>query len=71
LTLQIGEIDLVGVDDGQAADAGGSEVERRRAAEAAGTDYECRGVAQLLLPLDPDLGEEDMAAIAEKLVVVY
>jgi len=39
LTLQIGEVDLVGVGDGQAADAGGGEVEGGWAAEAARTYY--------------------------------
>jgi hypothetical protein len=28
------------------------------------------GSAQLLLPLDPDFREEDVAAVAEKLLVV-
>ena len=39
LALQVGEIDLVGVGDGQAADAGGGEVEGGGAAEAARTYY--------------------------------
>jgi hypothetical protein len=30
--LQVGEVDLVAVGDGESADAGGGEVERRRAA---------------------------------------
>jgi hypothetical protein len=38
LALQVGEVDLVGIDEGEAADAGGGEVERGRATEAARAD---------------------------------
>jgi hypothetical protein len=70
LPLQVGEVDLVGIGDGEAADAGGSEVQGGGAAEAAGADDQDVGGAQLLLALDPDLGKEDVPAVAEKLVVV-
>jgi hypothetical protein len=70
LALQVGEVDLVGIGKGQAADAGGGEVERRRAAEAAGADDQRACRPQPLLALDPDLGKEDVAAVAEELLVV-
>jgi len=70
LALQVGEVDPVRIDEGQAADAGGGEVERGGAAEAAGADDERARGAQLLLPLDTDLREEDVPAVAEKLLVV-
>jgi hypothetical protein len=70
LALQVGEVDLVGVGQRQAADAGGGEVKRGGAAEAARADDERVGGAQLLLPLYPDLGKEDVPAVAEKLLVV-
>src|SRR2546425_5430508 len=70
LSLQVGEVDRVGVGEAQAADAGGGEVERGGTAEAARADDEHAARAQLLLPLHPDLGEEDMAAVAEELLVV-
>jgi len=38
LPLQVGQIYLVGIRDDQPADAGGGEVERRGAAEAARAD---------------------------------
>jgi hypothetical protein len=63
LALQVGEVDLVGVDEREAPDAGRREIERRRAAEAAGADDQRVRRAQLLLPLDADLGEQDMAAV--------
>jgi hypothetical protein len=70
LALQVGQVDLVAVGERQPADAGSGEVERRRAAEAARADDQRRGGAQPLLPLDAELGEEDVAAVAEKLLVV-
>jgi hypothetical protein len=68
--LQVGEVDLVGIGEGQAADAGGGEVERGRTTQTARADDQRLGGAQLLLPLDPDFREEDVAAVAEKLLVV-
>jgi hypothetical protein len=38
LALQVGEIDFVRIGDGETADAGGSEIKRGRAAEAARAD---------------------------------
>jgi len=71
LALQVGEVDLVRIGERQAADAGGGEVERGGAAEPARADQERARRAQLLLALDPDFREEDVAAVAEKLLVVY
>jgi hypothetical protein len=70
LPLEIGEVDLVAVGEGQAAEPGSGEIERSRAAEAARADDQRRGRAQLLLALDAELGEEDVTAVAEKLLVV-
>jgi len=70
LALQVGEIDLVAVGDGQAADAGRGEVERRRAAESTRADDERVRGPQLLLALDPEFGKEDVPAVAEKLLVL-
>jgi len=70
LALQVGEVDLVGIGESQLADAAGGEVESRRATEAAGADDQRACPAQPLLALDPDLGKEDVAAVAEELLVV-
>jgi len=70
LALQVGEIDLVGVGQRQPADARRGEIEGRRAAEAAGADDQRGCRAQPFLPLDADLGEQDMPAVAEELLVV-
>jgi hypothetical protein len=70
LPLQVGEVDLVRVGEGEFADAAGGEVERRRASQAAGADDERMRRAQPLLALDPYLIEQDVAAVAEELLVV-
>jgi len=70
LALQVGEVDGVGIGQRQPADARRGQVERRRAAEPARTDDQRARGAQLLLPLDADLGEQDVPAVPEELLVV-
>jgi hypothetical protein len=57
LALQVGEVDLVGVGQGQPADARRGEVERRRAAKAARADDQRVGRTQPLLSFNPDFGK--------------
>jgi len=40
LALQVGELDLIGVDDGDAADASTRQVEQGGCTEATGTDHQ-------------------------------
>ena len=61
LALQVGEIDLVGVDQRDAADAGAAEVQRHRRPQAAGTDHQRTRAQQALLALDADLVEQHVA----------
>ena len=61
LALQVGEVDDVVVDDPERADAGRREVQRGRRAEAAGAEQQHLRVEQLLLALDPDLVEQQVA----------
>jgi hypothetical protein len=70
LPLQVGEVDLVGIGDRQPPDAGSGEIERRGAAQATRADDQRGGAAQSLLTLDPDFGKEDVAAVAEELLIV-
>ncbi len=70
LALQVGEVDLVAIGEDDASNAACGEVKRRRAAEAARAHDEGGRAPQPLLPLDPDLGEQDMPAVAEKLLVL-
>ena len=64
LALEVREVDHVVVDDAERADAGRREVERGRRAEAAGAEQEDLRVEQLLLALDADLGEQEVARVA-------
>ena len=68
LALQVGGVDLVHVDDADRADAGGGEVERGRRAEPAGTEQQHLRVEQLLLALDADLGQQQVALVAVHLL---
>ena len=68
LALEVGEADRVVVDDAEGADAGGGEVEERRAAEAAGPDDEHAGGAEALLAGAADLVQHDVAGVAGELV---
>jgi hypothetical protein len=70
LTLEVGEVDLVGIGERELADAARCEIQGSRASQAAGADDQRGCSAQPLLSLDPDLGKEDVAAVAEKLLVV-
>jgi hypothetical protein len=70
LPLQVGEVDLVRVGEGQLADAAGGEIERRGAAQAARADDQRVRRSQPLLALDPDFIEQDVTAVAEELLVV-
>jgi hypothetical protein len=70
LPLQVGEVDLVGIDQRETADAGRGEVERCRATQPARADDQRVRGAQLLLSFDPDLRQQDVPAVTEKLLVV-
>src|SRR3954469_18098122 len=70
LTLQVRQVDLVGVGDGQLADAGGGQIQRCGTTEATCPDDEDGGGAQLLLSFYPDLGKKDVPRVAEKLLIV-
>ena len=70
LPLQVGEVDLVRIGDGELADAARGKVERRGTTQAAGADDKRVRRAQPLLPLDSYFVEQDVAAVAEELLVV-
>jgi hypothetical protein len=69
LPLQVRQIDRVAVDQRDAADAGAAQVQRRRRTQAAGADDERVRRAQTLLALDTDLVEQDVARLAQQLLV--
>ena len=64
LALQVGQVDLVVVDDAERADAGRGEVQGGRRAEPAGADQQHLRLEQLLLALEPDLRDQQVARVA-------
>ena len=64
LALQVAPVDGVEVDKPDRPDAGGRKVERSRTAEPTRSDEQHLGVEQLSLTLDPDLGNQQVAAVA-------
>ena len=69
LSLQVGQIDGVVIDQRDPADAGRGEIERSRRAEAAGTDDQRVAVEDALLAFDAECVKEDVPAVAEQLLV--
>ena len=63
------DVDDVEVDEAERADAGGGEIERGWRAEPARADEQHARALELLLPLETDLGEDEVAAVAEDLLV--
>ncbi len=68
LALQVGLVDLVELRDAEGADPGGGQVEQGRAAETTGADDEHLGVLQSLLTGHPDVGDDQVPAVAAYLV---
>jgi hypothetical protein len=69
LALQVGVIDDVVIDDADAADPGGGQVEQQRRTEAAGTDAEdfCR--LQALLTFDSHFRQNQVPGVAGVVVL--
>ena len=70
LALQIGKINNIEIDNAERADAGGGQVQRQRRAQPAGADAQHSRLLQLELPLHADLGHDEVARVAQDLVVV-
>ena len=71
LPLQVGCIDAIAIGQHQRADAGRSQVQRRRRTESAGADHQRPRGEQSLLSGDVDFRQQDVAAVAEELRVVH
>jgi len=68
LPLQVGLVDDVEVDDADGAHPGRGQVEQGGCAEPAGADHERPGVLEPLLTVDPEVGNDQMAAVAGHLI---
>src|SRR5712671_6619403 len=64
LPLEVRQIDDVEVDDPDRADAGGRQIESRRAAETAGADEQRLRAEKTRLARRTDLRDEQVAAVA-------
>src|SRR3972149_10615416 len=64
LPLEVREIDDIEVDDADRPYSGEGQVERRRAAKAAGADDQDLPLHQFPLTRGPDLGHDDVARVA-------
>ena len=68
LALQIRLLDDVVVDDADRADAGRGQVQQRGCAETPRADHQHPRVLQPLLPVDTQIGDDEMTAVAGDLV---
>src|SRR5262249_38383132 len=68
LALEVRGVDDVEVDEPERPDPRRSEVLRERAAEPAGADQADTALEQTLLAPEAELGEDEVAAVASKLV---
>ena len=66
LALQIGERDLVVIDDAKRADTGSGEIEQHRRAEPAGADDQHTRALERGLAGSADLAQDDVAGVAFK-----
>ncbi len=65
LALQVGQIDLVEVDEANAAHTGGGEIQAERRAQPSRADTKNFSPLELELPIHADFGHDQMAAVAE------
>ena len=70
LPMQVGDIDLIVVDEAQPADTGGRQIECQRRTEPAHADDEHRALQQPRLAGPADLGQHDVPGVASKVIVV-
>jgi hypothetical protein len=71
LALQVGEVDLLVVAEGDGAHSRRCEVERDRRAEPSRSDHQRARGEQFLLAFDADLRQQNVAAVAQQLFVVH
>ena len=67
LALQVGLVDHVELDDADGAHPGGGQVQQRGRAQPARADDQHAGVLEPLLPVDAEVGDDQMPAVARDL----
>ena len=71
LTLQVGQVNVIVVHQGQPADTGAAQIQRDRGSQAARADQQHAARCDALLAFHTDLVEQDMARIAQQVSVVH
>jgi hypothetical protein len=71
LALKVGEVHGVEIRQDQPPDTGRGEIHRHGRAQPAESDDEDAGLSESLLAFDAELGQQDLAAIAQELVVSH
>ena len=66
LTMEVGNIDHIGVDQTNPTDTGSSEIERRRRTQGTRTHQQHRGIFQTRLTLDPDFWDHQLTRITRQ-----
>ena len=69
LALQVGEIHHVEIDEADAADARGRQIQAQRRAQSAGAHQQHLGGLQLLLAFHAHFGDDQVAAVAQDFVL--
>ena len=70
LTLQVGDLHHVIIDDADRADPGRRQIQQCGAAESAGTHHQHPGIQQPSLTVDSDLGDDEVTRITGHLVSI-
>jgi len=71
LPLEIGEINGIGIDQRDLANTRGSQIHGSRRSEPTGANDDGVCIEKALLRFNADFIDEDVAGIAEKLIVVH
>ena len=69
LSLQVGEVDRVVVNQRDLSDAGRGKIKRRRRTQTTSTDDQCVRGQNIRLTFDAEFVEQDVTAVTEKLLV--
>ena len=67
LPLKIAQFDLIGINDAQATDSGGGQVQQGWRAQATGADHQHARPSQFPLTVKSDLGQNQMPSVAQLL----
>ncbi len=70
LPLQIGQVDRVEIRQMQLPDTGGGQIQRHRRTETAKADNQHATVLELQLPVDVDVLQQNLPAVAQQFLII-